>query len=138
VADFVGADRGVRRLAVMSIAADDLFQPARVTPGTSMAEARAAAAGVDSPRVLVVDDGGHLHGWIDLTPGLEGLVDDRLVPFELQVPVGSSLRSALGEMLQHDLAWVPVVDGDRFLGVLTPDRLHAAMRRSVGGHPVEA
>ncbi len=34
-------------------------------------------------------------------------------------------------MLQHDAGWVAVLDGERFVGVLTPDSLHAALRRSV-------
>ena len=55
------------------------------------------------------------------------------------MPLGTTLRAALGEMLQHDVRWIPVVDDDeRYLGVLTPNRLHAAMRRSVGGTPVES
>jgi osmoprotectant transport system ATP-binding protein len=41
-------------------------------------------------------------------------------------------------MLQHDAGGVAVVDGPRYLGVLTPDALHAALRRSVGGDPVTA
>jgi osmoprotectant transport system ATP-binding protein len=137
VADFVGADRGVRRLAVMPIESGDLFHPPEVSPGHSMLDARAAVAGADSRWAVVVDDGAHLRGWIDLQPGLTGSVGDHLVPFEVQVPVGTSLRAALGEMLQHDVRWIPVVDDDRYLGVLTPNRLHAAMRRSVGGHAVE-
>jgi osmoprotectant transport system ATP-binding protein len=36
-------------------------------------------------------------------------------------------------MLQQEAGWVAVLDGDRFLGVLTPDSLHAALRRSVEG-----
>jgi osmoprotectant transport system ATP-binding protein len=28
--------------------------------------------------------------------------------------------------------WIAVLDGDRFLGVLTPATLHSALRRSVG------
>ena len=44
-----------------------------------------------------------------------------------------TLRDALAEMLQHDVRWLPVLDDDGgYLGVLTPNRLHAAMRRSVG------
>ena len=34
-------------------------------------------------------------------------------------------------MLQHDAGWVAVLDGDRYLGVLTPASLHEALRRSV-------
>jgi osmoprotectant transport system ATP-binding protein len=137
VADFVGADRGVRRLAVMPIETDDLFQPPRVTPDLSMLDARSSAAGADSRWAVVVDEEEHLRGWVDLEPSLTGTVEDHLVLFEVQVPVGTSLRTAFSEMLQHDVGWIPVVDGDRYLGVLSPNRLHAAMRRSVGGHPLE-
>jgi osmoprotectant transport system ATP-binding protein len=40
-------------------------------------------------------------------------------------------------MLQHEAGWVAVLDGDRFLGVLTPESLHAALRRSVEGRVPE-
>ncbi len=135
VADFVGADRGVRRLGVVTIDPGDLFQPPVVPPEVSMAEARRRAARADGRWALVVDDKERLIGWVDLDPGLDGPVLDHLVEFEVQVPIGTSLRSALGEMLQHDVRWLPVVDGERYLGVLTPNALHAAMRRSVGGTP---
>jgi osmoprotectant transport system ATP-binding protein len=138
VADFVGADRGVRRLAVMPIDTDSLFHPPEVSPDLSMLDARAAAAGADSRWAVVVDDRGKLCGWIDLEPSLTGSVEDNLVPFEVEVPLGTSLRAAFGEMLQHDVHWVPVVEDNRYLGVLTPNSLHAAVRRSVGGQPVES
>jgi osmoprotectant transport system ATP-binding protein len=137
VADFVGKDRGVRRLAVMHIEPDDLFRPPEVDPGVSMLDARAGAGGADSRWAVVVDGDRGLHGWIDLQPGLAGPVTEHLVPFEVQLPLGTSLRAAFGEMLQHDVRWIPVVDGQRYLGVVTPNSLHAAMRRSVGGHAVE-
>jgi osmoprotectant transport system ATP-binding protein len=40
-------------------------------------------------------------------------------------------------MLQHDVRWIPVTEDGSYVGVVTPNRLHAAMRRSVGGHAVE-
>ena len=52
------------------------------------------------------------------------------MPFEVEVPLGTSLSAAFGEMLQHDVHWVPVVEDGRYLGVLTPNSLHAAVRRS--------
>jgi osmoprotectant transport system ATP-binding protein len=85
----------------------------------------------------VVDERAQLRGWIDLDPSLTGSVEDNLVSFDVQVPLGTSLRAAFGEMLLHDVRWLPVVDGGRYLGVLTPNSLHAAVRRSVGGRPVE-
>jgi osmoprotectant transport system ATP-binding protein len=138
VADFVGADRGVRRLAVMPIGADSLFHPPEVSPELSMLDARAAAGGADSRWAVVVDDESHLRGWVDLEPSLTGSVEDNLVPFEVEVPLGTSLRAAFGEMLQHDVRWIPVVGDGRYLGVLTPNSLHAAVRRSVGGQPIES
>jgi osmoprotectant transport system ATP-binding protein len=137
VADFVGADRGVRLLAVVCIQPEDLFHPPEVPPDFSMLDARAMVGGADSRWAVVVAADARLHGWIDLDPALKGSVADHLVPFDVHVPAGTSLRTALSEMLQHDVRWIPVVDGDRYLGVLTPNRLHAAMRRSVGGHAVE-
>ena len=68
VADFVGADRGVRRLAVRAIEPDDLFHPPQVTPDLSMLDARAAVAGADSRWAVVVDDDGTCTGWVDLDP----------------------------------------------------------------------
>ena len=45
--------------------------------------------------------------------------------------LGATLKQAFSTMLQHDAGWVAVLDGERFLGVLTPARLHEALRRSI-------
>ena len=57
-------------------------------------------------------------------------------PLDARVSLDASLKTAFAEMLQHDAAWVAVLDKDHYLGVLTPDNLWAALRRSVGGEPV--
>ncbi|MDV9197594.1 ABC transporter ATP-binding protein, partial [Streptomyces sp. Wh19] len=44
------------------------------------------------------------------------------------------LKQAFATMLQHDAGWIAVIDAEstgRFLGVLTPARLHEALRRSI-------
>jgi osmoprotectant transport system ATP-binding protein len=140
VADFVGTDRGLRRLAVTPVGASDLYQPPVVTPASSVAEACRAVDAEGTRWAIVVDDDGRLLGWVeprrDLPPGAR--IGPLVRPVEAQVLVGSSLRAAFAEMLQHDVAWVAVLDGQRYLGVITPDALHAALRRSVGGEPVNA
>jgi osmoprotectant transport system ATP-binding protein len=138
VADFVGTDRGVRRLALVAIEPADLATPPTVAPEATVADARAAAAGSDARWAVVVAGDGGLVGWVSLEPGSEGLVSERTTPFAVQVPMGTSLKTALAEMLQHDVRWVPVTDGDQYRGVLTPNRIHAAMRRTVGGEAVES
>ncbi|WP_370250031.1 ABC transporter ATP-binding protein [Nocardioides sp.] len=85
VADFVGATRGLRRLAVVRLTAD-LVEPIG-----------------------------------DLTLGDLGAA----------VSLGVSLEEALAVMLREDVPRVAVRDGARFVGVLTPDGVHRALRRTL-------
>jgi osmoprotectant transport system ATP-binding protein len=51
---------------------------------------------------------------------------------EAWVELGDSLKVAFGEMLQWNAGWIAVLDDkSRYVGVLTPATLHAALRRSV-------
>lgn len=142
VADFVGADRGLRRLAVTPVEADDLYLPPVVTPATTVAEARQAVEAEGTSWAIVLDGERRLLGWVEPRRAPEesaGADVGRFVkPLEAQVEVGASLKIAFAEMLQRDAAWVAVLDGNRYLGVLTPDALHAALRRSLGGDPINA
>jgi osmoprotectant transport system ATP-binding protein len=141
VADFVGADRGLRRLAVTPIEIGDLETPPVLTPDTSMADARAAVAASDSPWAVVVDEAGRLVGWVEPDAPVNASADgadrvaDHVRALEATVTLDQSLKAAFAEMLQHDAGWVTVLDHGRYRGVLTPDALHAALRRSVGGEP---
>jgi osmoprotectant transport system ATP-binding protein len=134
VADFVGADRGLKRLAVTGIDAADLEQPPVVHVNDSLADARGALERTGARWAVVLDDAGHLHGWLsaDHASGA-GTVGTAARRMEAWVPQGSSLKAAFATMLQMEAGWVAVLDGDRFLGVLTPESLHAALRRSVEG-----
>ncbi|MET9438506.1 betaine/proline/choline family ABC transporter ATP-binding protein [Streptomyces sp. NPDC006551] len=135
VAQFVGADRGLKRLSVTAIEPEDLEQPpvARLDETASAAAARLRPDGARWAVVLGGD--GDLHGWVAAdalaVAGEEGTVGDLARRMEAWVPVGAPLKQAFSEMLQHDAGWVAVLDGTRFLGVLTPAELHEALRRSV-------
>ena len=59
------------------------------------------------------------------------MVAARARELDARVPVEATLKQAFSVMLQHDAGWVAVLDGNRYVGVLTPDSLHAALRRSV-------
>jgi osmoprotectant transport system ATP-binding protein len=134
VADFVGADRGLRRLSVTAIDIADLDKPPLVHVDDDLGEARRAMDAASSKWAVVVDHDGQLRGWIGQDrAGGEGMVGDRTHRMEAWVPLGATLKQAFSEMLQHDAGWVAVLDGsgNRFVGVLTPDSLHAALRRSV-------
>jgi osmoprotectant transport system ATP-binding protein len=134
VADFVGADRGLKRLAVTGIDTMDLERPPVVHVRDGVTEARAAMERAGARWAVVLDDEENLHGWLSADraagAGTVGVAARRM---EAWVPVDASLKTAMAVMLQQEAGWVAVLDGDRFLGVLTPDSLHAALRRSVEG-----
>ncbi len=131
VADFVGADRGLRRLAVTGIDTEDLDKPPTVAATDTLAEARNV---LTEGFALVLDEAGRLRGYVhaDRLVG-DGVVADRVQRLPAAVRADSTLKAAMAEMLQHDAGWTAVLEpgSDRYLGVLTPLSLHAALRRSV-------
>ncbi|HEX6876552.1 MAG TPA: ABC transporter ATP-binding protein [Nocardioidaceae bacterium] len=54
------------------------------------------------------------------------------------VPVTASLEDALAAMMRQDEPKVAVIDDGRTVGLLTPDAIHAALRRSVSRTGAEA
>jgi osmoprotectant transport system ATP-binding protein len=133
VTEFVGADRGLRRLAVTQVEQVDLEHPPVVSVSDRLADAGATLAAQHARWAVVLEGDRRLRGWVaqDQCVG-EGTVGDRAQRMQAWVPEGSSLKDALATMLRYDAGWVAVLDGDRFVGVLTPTTLHAALRRSIG------
>ncbi|MEW1721768.1 betaine/proline/choline family ABC transporter ATP-binding protein [Streptomyces sp. NPDC093109] len=134
VADFVGADRGLKRLSVTPIEEGDLEQPPVVHLDDPLAGASAKLARAGARWAVVLDSEDRLHGWIPETAHASGTVREHARRMEAWLPVGASLKQAFATMLQHDAGWIAVIDREetgRFLGVLTPARLHEALRRSI-------
>jgi osmoprotectant transport system ATP-binding protein len=131
VAGFVGADRGLKRLSVTPVTEADLEHPPLVRLDDPLATARAEMDG--SRWAVVLDADGGLAGWLAADAGDgSGLVRDQAQRMDAWVEIGDSLKVAFGEMLQWNAGWIAVLDKDgRYLGVLTPSTLHAALRRSV-------
>ncbi len=131
VADFVGADRGLKRLSVTPISEADLEHPPVVNLDDQFTDALRAMG--QSRWAVVLDADGGLAGWVgrDMADG-PGVVRDRARRMDAWVELADTLKVAFGEMLQWDAGWIAVLDkGHRYLGVLTPSTLHAALRRSV-------
>ncbi|MFJ8073942.1 ABC transporter ATP-binding protein [Streptomyces sp. NPDC096176] len=129
VADFVGADRGLKRLSVTPIEPADLEQPPVVHLDDPLPR------DLGSRWAVVLDAEDNLHGWISAERAQgHGSVRDHARRMEAWLPVGASLKQAFATMLQHDAGWIAVIDEEetgRFLGVLTPAGLHEALRRSI-------
>ena len=134
VADFVGADRGLRRLAVTGIDTAELDKPPVVAVDDTAAEARTALESSGARFGLVLDVDERLRGYVT-TERLSGTgtVADHVRRLPAAVSADATLKAAMAEVLQHDAGWVAVLEPgtERYLGVLTPSSLHAALRRSV-------
>jgi osmoprotectant transport system ATP-binding protein len=135
VADFVGADRGLKRLSVTPIEEGDLEQPPVVHLDDPLRQAAAKLAKEGARWAVVLDSQDNLHGWISTEQTTaQGTVREHARRMDAWLPVGASLKQAFATMLQHDAGWIAVIDKaetGRFLGVLTPARLHEALRRSI-------
>ncbi|MEU9113350.1 betaine/proline/choline family ABC transporter ATP-binding protein [Streptomyces sp. NPDC048483] len=133
-AEFVGADRGLKRLSVTPVEAGDLEQPPVVHLDDPVAGAAGRLSADGAPWAVVLDADGSPYGWVPAAALAKdsggSTVRAHARPMDARLPLGAPLRQALGAMLQHDAGWIAVQDGDRFLGVLTPARLHAALRRA--------
>jgi osmoprotectant transport system ATP-binding protein len=143
VADFVGADRGLKRLAVTPIDVADLERPPVVHLSDPLADARAVLDRTGARWAVVLDRGDETHGWVsrEHLAGGDGTVTDRMHRMESWVPASATLEHAFSVILQENAGWVAVLDGPRFLGVLTLESLHAALRRSIetrGPEPADA
>jgi osmoprotectant transport system ATP-binding protein len=121
VADFLGAERGLKRLALIPVSAVKAEPGPVVSPDDDGGAALAAAEAFGSDWVVVVDDR-RLLGWVDATEAAKRaeVGDAEVRPFKLQVNANDSLRAALNAMVQsHTGVAVRVSDGDRYEGLVT-------------------
>ena len=121
VEDFVGADRALKRLALLRVRDVDLWRAPLVRAGDSTASARARAAESEVPYPLLVDTDGRPLGWLSerdlarpiVTPPADSAPD----PI---IDADDVLRDALAELLQAGTQYAPVVDPrGAVLGVLS-------------------
>ncbi|HSC21455.1 MAG TPA: ATP-binding cassette domain-containing protein, partial [Solirubrobacterales bacterium] len=123
VEDFVGADRALKRLALMRVGDINLWEAPLAYVGQATAEVRRklAAPDVEIPYPLLVDSERRPLGWLserDLTADT--------VPQRPDSPLGPVLerddvmRDALADLLQGESQYAPVVDHEgRITGVLS-------------------
>jgi osmoprotectant transport system ATP-binding protein len=124
VAEFLGTDRGLKRLSLIPIHTVDLDPGPVVSPGTSPAEARGVAVryGVDW---VGVGSGRDLLGWLYLTEleSLGRVPDHDLRRFRTRLTPSATLKEALDAIVSSRAKVAAVFDGDRYLGMLTADRI---------------
>jgi osmoprotectant transport system ATP-binding protein len=123
VADFLGSDRGIKRLSLIPISDLDLDTGPVVEEHASLDRVRSVMAEY-SVDWIAVGSGGRLKGWV---PGAElgpGSVRDAVLrPFETRLDVSDSLKEALDAVVSSRTSVAAVFDNDRYLGMLTVDAI---------------
>jgi osmoprotectant transport system ATP-binding protein len=121
VEDFVGADRALKRLALMRVADIDLWEAPLAHVGQASAEVRAKLEGAEVPYPLLVDGERRPLGWLS-----ERDLAGEHVPATPDSPLGPLLelddvmRDALADLLQGEAQYAAVADHQgRIAGVLS-------------------
>jgi osmoprotectant transport system ATP-binding protein len=135
VEDFVGFDRGIRRLSFFAAAALDLQFDTVLPEDTSAAEAVQVAKLAGEPWVLVIDSERKPKGWastanLESVPGSARLAGVPLVSYGHTFrPDAHSLRAALDATVLSPTGRAVGVDADgKVIGVTSYDRLRAAIQ----------
>ncbi|MCX5371633.1 ABC transporter ATP-binding protein [Streptomyces sp. NBC_00015] len=130
VEDFLGADRGIRRLSFFSSAGLELLTTPIVAID-STAEQIAARGATDAPYLLVTGLDGRPLGWSEPGALTAGEVDaDRLLPYGRPfVAERDSLRAALDCAVLSPTGWAVAVDAEgRAAGVVSQAAIGEAIR----------
>jgi osmoprotectant transport system ATP-binding protein len=125
VRQFIGAERGLKRLALIKVADIEVERGPVVSPSSSVEVARRTMESFDLDWAAVVEDG-ELRGWVD-TSSLEGnstVGEAAPRKFSAYVTAASSLRQALDSIVTSRTQVAVVVDErERYRGILTLERL---------------
>ncbi len=121
VEDFVGADRALKRLALLRVRDIDLWEAPLAHVGQAMGEVRAKLDGAEVPHPLLVDSDRRPIGWLserdlakDTVPATPDSSPDPILEAD------DVLRDALADVLLAETLYAPVVDGQgRIAGVLS-------------------
>jgi osmoprotectant transport system ATP-binding protein len=121
VEDFVGADRALKRLALLTVGDVDLWEAPLAYVGQPTAEVRAKLEGAEVPHALLVDSERRPLGWLS-----ESDLAREIVPSSPDsspdpvLDVRDVLRDALSDLMQAESMYAPVTDGrGRIAGVLS-------------------
>jgi len=138
VAQFVGTDRGLKRLSLARVSELPLRLPMTARPGDAVAQARTRILADPFPYLLLVDGQDRPLGWLDQnTLPTEGTLSaDRVIPVSPLVDRRTTLKDALSMLLDADVQAGVLVDRDgRLRGLVTVGMVADWFRADTGGDP---
>ena len=136
VAQFVGTDRGLKRLSLARVGELPLRPSITARPGDPAGPARARILADPFPYLLLVDDQDRPLGWLDQdTLPIDGTLSaDPMIPVSPQFDHRTTLKDALSMLLDADVQAGVLVDRDgRLRGVVTVGMVADWFRADTGG-----
>lgn len=133
VADFVGADRTLKRLRLITAQQVADTAPTLSSDAPSQEGARVALAS-GAQMVVLLDGDRRPMGYVpaEALVGAQGAVSLLARPLSATVPAQCDLRAVVSEMFAHDIKWLVCTDPDgRFAGVVTQRAITAALAEAV-------
>ena len=122
VADFLGSDRGIKRLSLITISEIKL-DPGPVVPRSATRQEAAAVMARFDIGWAAIGDGTEVEGWFraaDLE-GRDTLEHVVAREFQIRLSPTDSLREALDAAITSHSGMAAIFDGDRYLGIATVD-----------------
>ena len=121
IADFVGADRTLKRLGLIRVAEAMAAGAPSASADTDIARAKAMMREYGAGYLVVTSPGGKPEGFIhsgsDESSG--GLCRDRCMRIAACVPATADLRAAVSKMFENNVEWHACVDEEgRYVGTL--------------------
>ncbi|WP_210547225.1 ABC transporter ATP-binding protein [Rhodoferax sp. PAMC 29310] len=114
IADFVGNDRTLKRLRLISVGEVMDPQPPRVTEGESLEDASRQMKSSGYENVILVGQSGHAIGVVykSVSDATQGVCKNHHSGLKAVVRSTDDLRTAVSYMFTHDLTWLPVVNDE--------------------------
>ena len=116
IADFVGGDRTLKRLRLLSVADAMNAHSPSVTAEDGLDRAMALMREHAQDNIVMTGPRGRARGvvYASVAEGHHGVCDEHYSGLKATVNVRADLRSAVSTMFTHDVTWLACVDDDGF------------------------
>jgi osmoprotectant transport system ATP-binding protein len=122
VSDFVGGDRTLKRLQLLTVSDAMMPDPPRVRADDTLDRAVAMMEENGHRSIVMVGPRGRARGYVELAAAraAKGKVGENHETLPTTVTPDENLRTAVSTMFRHDVTWLACVDGDgMFKGYVT-------------------
>lgn len=114
ITEFVGGDRTLKRLHLLTVGQVMVVRIPRVTEDDTLDKATRLMQEHAIPAIVVVDRRDRPRGFVDrdMVGDRSGTVAEHVARLPATVDVTEDLRTAVSLMFAHGLSWLPCVDGE--------------------------